>query len=132
MNYTFKINVKTFLLIIAIVAIAGWVVGCSGESDPLVKQGPYKGQNPIEVLEDKGILGVDTSDLQVACGYVAKLGRDGSIDDDDLLALGEKISDDLGVTFSMRNAEDMGSVVGIAVVTYCPEYVDMFKEGRGI
>lgn len=132
MNKRITISVKTFLIILAIVAVAAWLAGCSkSEESATVQQGPYAGQNAIEVLESEGLF-VNTEDLKAVCGYVEKLSKDGSIDDDDLVALGEKVGSDIDKPLTGRNAEKLGKVAGIGMATYCPEFIPMFQRGEHI
>lgn len=132
MNKRVNISVKTFLIVLAVVAIAAWLAGCTKpEQGGIVQQGVYEGQNAIEVLENKGMF-VQTSDLKNVCRYVDKLSRDGSIDGEDILALGELVSNDTGIRMNVRNGQSVGNVIGIGVLTYCPELYPLFSEGSHI
>lgn len=124
MNKTVNMKLKTLLILIALVALAAWLSGCGSEKKPIVQVGTYEGQNAITVLEEEGMF-VNTDDLKAVCRYVDKLGSDGRLDDDDLLALGERISSDIGKPMTMSNASDFGFVAGIGITTYCPEFYDL-------
>lgn len=132
MNRKIHISIKNLLLILAIVALAAWLAGCSKEEQGgIVQQGPYEGQNAVDVLASDGLF-VTTDNLKDVCRYIDKLGADGSIDDDDLVALGEKVGSDIDKPLTGRNAEKLGKVAGIGMATYCPEFIPMFQRGEHI
>lgn len=132
MNKTVNMKLKTFLILLALVALAAWLAGCGNKGEePIIKGGQYEGQNAIEVIGDTGY-SVDSEDLKTICRYVDRLGSDGSFDEDDFLALAEKVGSDTGYDLTMRNAGDLGFIAGIAVMTYCPEFKPMLQSGTGI